>query len=812
MRYIYILFLFAINLYAQKDFSEQWSDLYSYNDVKDFTIVENKLYAACDNAMFTYDLNTEEITKLSSINGLSGEKTSSIFFDKDSNKILLGYENGLVEIISENGQVIPITGVRENLILVEKSVTGFFNKDGKSFVFGAFGILELDINKYEIGDSYKLSNNNSSTKVYDLELGKETQTIEGIETTTEFLYAATENGLYKVDVNLDLSVFSNWELLIDGVVSNLSNKGDEVLFSKGRVIYTIYSPTSAFINETSNILHLSKTDTEFVVTTKNHISVYDIVDFNLLKRVNRSDIKSHNYIPSKAFMSNNELYLNTTNFGILTRDLNAGIDPETNLPREGVYTEIHPDGPSRNDAFTITVKDNKQWIVYGGYDLNGYSNFRKALGVDIFDGVVWNNLVNEKLGGRSVVDYTRAIVDPFDSSRLLVATYNKGILEYKNNEFVSVWDHTTTLDVLSGHGESGSVDWIADLIVDNNNMVWALNARAKENKLFTMYDGSKEGAERWVLNVGFPSESENRDIGVAGNNTSGVNKMFVDHNNNIYAGTRNYGVFVFNANPISNGGTRQISAINSKARNGSLISGEVLSVAVDENEKIWIGTDLGLMVYDDYENLFNDGNKRNAEQVIIEENGDARAFLGSTAVRDIVIDEANNKWFATQGAGLFQTCSDAQKTFNIFTTSNSPLPSNTIIDLELDRGTGLMYIVTDRGTVVYNPKTEPFGTGITSIVAYPNPVVRTSIGHDVVTFVAKDGNGIPDGTNLKIVDVSGRLVFETNILDNGQSEGGKFVWDKKNLRGNLVASGIYVVLFSNAEGTENTTTKIAIVN
>jgi hypothetical protein len=38
------------------------------------------------------------------------------------------------------------------------------------------------------------------------------------------------------------------------------------------------------------------------------------------------------------------------------------------------------------------------------------------------------------------------------------------------------------------------------------------------------------------------------------------------------------------------------------------------------------------------------------------------------------------------------------------------------------------------------------------------------------------------------------------------------VWNKKNLAGNPVASGIYIVLLSNEDASETAFTKIAIVN
>jgi len=59
--------------YSQINYSDSWEDFFSYNNVKDFYIDNNKIYAVSDNAIFIYDSNSLKYKKISSVHGLSGE-------------------------------------------------------------------------------------------------------------------------------------------------------------------------------------------------------------------------------------------------------------------------------------------------------------------------------------------------------------------------------------------------------------------------------------------------------------------------------------------------------------------------------------------------------------------------------------------------------------------------------------------------------------------------------------------------------------------------------------------------------------------
>ena len=145
----------------------------------------------------------------------------------------------------------------------------------------------------------------------------------------------------------------------------------------------------------------------------------------------------------------------------------------------------------------------------------------------------------------------------------------------------------------------------------------------------------------------------------------------------------------------------------------------------------------------------------------------------------------------------------------MFNKDNSALPSNKIIKIKVDKLTGKVYFATDKGIVAYKSGVVPFGDALTEVYAYPNPVLKQ---HEFVTIDGRNGTHLPKGTNIKIVDAAGNLVYETNVVEGQELQGGKVVWNKTNLNGQKVSSGIYIVLLYNEDTAESSSVKIAIIN
>ena len=237
------------------------------------------------------------------------------------------------------------------------------------------------------------------------------------------------------------------------------------------------------------------------------------------------------------------------------------------------------------------------------------------------------------------------------------------------------------------------------------------------------------------------------------------------------------------------------------------------ALAIDNRNRLWIGTFRGLRVLYNTSNFFTDDNVR-IEEIIILEDGTAKELLFQQFISDIEVDGSNNKWVGTIGAGLFYFSSDGQETIFHFTKDNSPLPSNNISDVSIDSSQGIVYIATERGLVSFRAGGSSTSEDLENAYVYPNPVRP---GFNIVDEKVKI-SGISENVNIKITDIEGNLVAEaqsrTNLRYNGYNleiAGGTAYWNGKNLANNIVASGVYLVMLSDLDTFETKVLKVMVV-
>ncbi|APG66493.1 hypothetical protein LPB136_11945 [Tenacibaculum todarodis] len=769
--FIFLSFSFLAN--SQTDYSDRWEDFFSYNNVKDFIKVDEVIYAMADNAVFIYNTQTQGTNKLSSVQGLSGETTSAIHYNKTFDRLVIGYENGLIEVVDADGSITVSADIVGFNQTGSKRINDIYEHENKLYLSTPFALIEYDIDRVEFGDTFFIGQNSSEVNVNQTTVLNNT------------IYAATNTGIYFADVNNpNLIDFNNWQQ-----ISSTNTFKKITVFNNN--IYTTLNTSLQRLDGNNTILirdflepirGFKSSNTHLSVSLTTYIVLYDI-NINSIAQIDQTT--DFSFILNTAYTENNDVYLGTTEFGVL----------KTTLGSLANFEEIHPDGPLNNAPFSIAVKEDNLWVVYGGYDVTftpnkaekGYSHFKEGEWI--------NTRFNADF---PVIDLNYITINPNDTQHVFISSMGStrnvnsvstgGLLEIKNDEVVNFYNHNNSpiQDILATNPAVVTIR-VVGTIFDREGNLWITNILVDEKLKKLTPSGQWKGVNiNDILTNGAP----------------GLGEIVIDKSNSIWVATRRNGALIYNEN-----GDRKRALITEPTK-GSLPNANVRTIAVDASNRIWIGTLTGLALFNNAAGLF-DADIYDAEPVIILDDGIPKKLLGEETINSIVVDGGDNKWFGTENAGALYTNPNGQTTLANFNSSNSPLPSNKILKIAVDDSTGKVYFATDKGIVVYNSNVSPFGDELGEVYAYPNPALNN---HSTVTIDGRNGTHLPKGTNVKILDVAGNLVYETNVVEGQELQGGKVVWNKRNLAGNKVASGVYIVLLSNDDASETTTTKIAIVN
>ena len=776
MKKVIFLFLLCISttIFSQIDYSDSWEDFYSYNNVKDFVKVDDFIYALVDNAVFTFDENTSEIKKFSSIQGLSGETTSSIYYSSDFDRLVIGYENGLVEVIDGNGAITISSDIVNFSQSGNKRINHISGFGNTLYLSTPFAIVEYDIEKLEFGDTFFIGNSSKSLNI--------NQTL----ISNNKIYAITEDGIFTADVTSTLLIdFNNWEQQFNGRnFSKIILFNNQIYIVEDTKLFQLNNGVLNLIRDFFQPIFGMKSSATHLAIALNKRGVIFDTSNNEITAFNT--IADFNFTLSNAFFENNNVYLATKEFGIL----------KTNTNQVNTYEEIHPEGPLSNDVFSIEVKNNNLWVVYGGYDIT-YTSTKTKQGFSHFNGENWLNTQFDP--NFPVIDLNYISIDPNAENRVYISSFGDtrdinsvstgGMLVVENDEIKTFLNHLNSgLEDLAPNQPNRVTLRISGSVFDNQGNLWVANISDNDELKKLSSNG------QWS-SFNISSLKTNPD-------KYGLSEVAIDNNNSVWMGTRRNGIYVFNEN-----GNRK-RALIATPNLGNLPDTDVLTVAVDKNNRIWLGTRSGMVIFRNASSVF-EADVLNAQPVIIEENGVGERLLGDQRINSIVVDGGDNKWFGTDNGGVLYTNPSGQKTLANFSKENSPLPSNRILKIRVDDNNGKVYFATDKGIVVYNSNVAPFGEVLADVYAYPNPALKN---HETVTIDGRNGTHLPKGTNVKILDVAGNLVYETNVVEGQELQGGKVVWNKKNLAGSKVASGVYIVLLTNEDASETATAKIAIVN
>lgn len=753
---IFLLLLFwNFATSSAQDFTSDWIGHFSYGNVQDIVEGNGRIYGASENAVFIFSTLDGSINTLTTVNGLSGNTISAIHFSEMFDTLLIGYDNGIMDVVVGDGTtVITVIDIfnRPTISPDRKRINHFNEFNGFAYISTGFGISLYDLDKLEFDDTYFIGDNGAQLNI--------TQTA----VLNEYIYAtSTEGGLRRALVaNSNIIDFNNWTTVLNdssiGIVS-LENvlflvSGNQILQSPDGLNF------SAFLQFPEAITDLQLNEEVLSIVYPGNALVYN-PDGSLVNSF--SNIAGFIDDYRASVIENDMLFVATAGSGVASIALN----------NPAQITRLLPNGPLENEIFNLASSPGEVYAVFGDYNVT-YNPFPlKRQGISKFSGQDWVNILpNELLGARNLTHIT---INPENADQVYVSSFSDGVLELSEDVPLMLFDeNNSTLEPV----QTTTTDLrINSTAFDNEGNLWIANVRG-ENTIHRLSPGGQFTPISFSNVLASPSD------------VLGSDNLVVAPDGKIYLGS-NDGLLGFDPD------TNQVARLFGEDGAANLPIDDIRSLALDQSGVLWIGTRRGLRLLFTPSSIFGE-DQISTNAIIILQDDIPQELLNDQVITDILVDGSNNKWIATTDSGVFLFSSDGQETLQHFTTTNSPLPSNNVQDIALDDQTGIVYFGTINGLVAFKGDQTAPAQDLENIVVFPNPVRPSFRG-------AVRIEGLTTNSNVKITDIVGNLVYEENTI------GGSISWDTTAFGKHKVASGVYLIIITGPLAQETQIAKLMII-
>ena len=184
----------------------------------------DRVFAAYGNGVAEYEFSSGELSIWDAVNSLSDISLSCIGYSSSSDAVFIGYENGNIDRIKDNG-LVNIPAITLAQIQGSKRINSFVEHDGYIYAATGFAIVKIDPVKNEVRDTYYPTNGN--------------QGIVDVAFRNDSIYALTDDKMYRGYLsNIALADPAQW--IVDTRIPVLSQDAYINLETIGDSLYLLY--------------------------------------------------------------------------------------------------------------------------------------------------------------------------------------------------------------------------------------------------------------------------------------------------------------------------------------------------------------------------------------------------------------------------------------------------------------------------------------------------------------------------------------------------------------------------------------------
>lgn len=724
-----------------------WREYFSYQSLQAVSSSSDRIWAASAYGLISYNPETEELERFGRLAGLAEASIEAIAADPLSGKVVIAYKNGNIDIL-EGLRVRNIDALKNAGSLPGKKIHEIYIDGSRAYLSADFGILIIDLLGAEVSQTAYIGMAGSQIAVWSIiRLGEE-------------IFAATEEGIKKARANANLQDFRVWEKLsISGSpekVRFLSKNGNDLYASGEKILYSLKASGFEPIYSSKGKIHHQTVFRNNLLLIEEHDSAFGLIELS-----GEGDIL-HEY--RNRLLERPVQVISRERAIWLVDSINGLIEVH-----QGAFSKIEINSPPSITSGEMLMLDKNLYLAAA-------NPFRADAGTE--NGLLrysgqWEDLISERDSMPMLHTLRR---DPVNGS-VWAASYGGGLLNIDaagNKKILREPLLSPDRNMARGYYTGG-------LEFDAEGRLWVSSSGAIDNLSCRDIDGSMV-----KFQAPFPA-------------SGALGRILIDEENQkwIIAPGGN-GLVVFNHGfSVADKRDDQWKWYRPGPGNGNLPDNDVLSMAVDRNGFIWIGTASGVAIIQCPQLVFT-ATSCEAYLPLVERDGFNTRLFSGERVQAISVDAANRKWIGTD-KGVWLISEEGENVLLHFNTGNSPLASNNIFAIEIDHQSGEVYFATGSGLSSYRADAIEGSESGSTVFVYPNPVVPEYQGPVVI-------KGVPDGATIRITSTDGRLIYSM------RAQGGQVVWTGKDRNGNRPPSGVYLILVQSKTKTNKLSGKIILIN
>ena len=757
-----LILLFAWHSSAQE--IGKWNVYPSYWNATQNMVAGNMVYSLCGNNLLAYDTEDTSVRTFNCLEHLNGVHIACMNYNKQTHTLVLVYTDGGIDLLNDDGSIHYLPDLKEKAI-ANKDVNSVHTEGHMAYLCTGFGYIELDLKEKVLRNTYNL--------------GLNTRNLVLLENN---VYLGTTKGIYTCPLDKNKVQKDNWKAISTSNFANLTHFDGMLWGQAYQKVYSINPTTGKHSVVSQELARFLRNCGDYLIWASEEAICLCTAQKQITTIKQQNNWHDVSYQNGSFWVSQGDEGLHCYTIQSTTLTHKAG--------------PIQPNSPKRDLSYRMQWVGNNLLVAGGINTVDAIYNAPTAM---LLKEGEWTNFqemplkeITKQYPNLRLANTTALVQDPQDQTHHFAALHRNGLCEYRDGKFVKFYnsDNSPLRSILPNSANYYNYVPCAGIQYDVDGNLWMLCSETHDIIRILKADG------KWTS----LHYDEIDSVSLCDDylmHSSGL--MFLNSRR-----MERRGFFGFDTS-----GTLDTQRDDRHILRSTIINQDGTSYSPDEfycmtedlDGRIWCGTNLGVFVIEDATRYFD--NDFRFEQIKISRNdgsGLADYLLNGVAISCITVDGANRKWIGTHTDGLYLISADGTEMLHHFTTSDSPLISNTIQCVAVHPTTGVVMIGTDMGLCSYTADateaTEEMDAD--DVLVYPNPVKPDYNGTIAVRGLSMDAE-------VKILSSTGQLVW------SGVSAGGTFTWDGRTQKGRRVASGVYHIVANNAEGKKAIVARIVII-